>query len=272
LLWLACLAARSSPCSGDCVKGSEAINEWRIANTTPTYGSPLAIRCSPLMLIAIDGPAGAGKSTVARMLAERLGYCYIDSGAMYRAVALLALETGTSPNDVPALAKLAAEADMTFEWQPSGNRLLLHGRDVTEAIRSPEVTRAASLVSVHLAVRRKLVERQRELGREGGVVMEGRDIGTKVFPQADLKIFLDASLEVRGERRFHDLKGTGRKSPAEVLQEMAERDQRDRERELSPLVPAEDAVRIDSTHLSAEEVVERIMQLVREKLENRSQK
>ena len=161
---------------------------------------------------------------------------------------------------------------MTFEWQPSGTRLLLHGRDVTKAIRSPEVTRAASLVSVHLAVRRKLVERQRELGREGGVVMEGRDIGTKVFPQADLKIFLDASLDIRGGRRFQDLKGAGRKSLAEVLQEMAERDQRDREREQSPLVPAKDSVRIDSTHLSAEEVAEKIMKLVEEKTGDRSRK
>ena len=218
------------------------------------------------LLIAIDGPAGAGKSTVARMLAERLGYCYIDSGAMYRAVALLALETGTSPDDAGALAKLAAETEMTLERQPSGTRLLLQGRDVTKAIRSAEVTRAASLVSVHLAVITKLVERQRELGRQGGVVMEGRDIGTKVFPQADLKIFLDASLEVRGGRRFHDPEGAVRKSPAVVLLEMSERDQRDREREQSPLAPAEDAVRIDSTHLSAEEVVEKILKLVKEKI------
>jgi cytidylate kinase len=218
------------------------------------------------LLIAIDGPAGAGKSTVAQMLAERLGYCYIDTGAMYRAVALLAIETGTSPDDVAALAKLAAEADMAFERHPTGNHLLLHGRDVTKNIRSPEVTRAASLVSVHPAVRSKLVARQRELGRAGGVVMEGRDIGTKVFPQADLKIFLDAPLEVRGGRRFHDLKGAGRKSPAEVLQEMAERDQRDRARKQSPLVPAEDSVRIDSTHLSAEEVAEEILKLVKQKI------
>jgi cytidylate kinase len=221
------------------------------------------------LLIAIDGPAGAGKSTVARMLAERLGYGYIDSGAMYRAVALLALEKGTSLDDGPALAKLAAEADITFEWQFSGNRLLLHGRDVTQEIRSPEVTRAASLVSIFPAVRRSLVERQRSLGRQGGVVMEGRDIGTKVFPQADLKIYLDASLEVRSDRRFRDPRGAREKSHVEVLQEMEERDQRDREREQSPLVPAEDSIPIDSTHLSAEEVVEKILELVKKKSEPR---
>jgi len=221
---------------------------------------------SKRLLIAIDGPAGAGKSTVAAMLAERLGYGYIDSGAMYRAVALLAIESGTKLDDGPALARLAAESDMKFEWQASGNRLplrlLLGCRDVTETIRSPEVARAASLVSIHSEVREQLVRQQRELGRQGGVVMEGRDIGTKVFPEADLKVFLDASLEVRSERRVRDMEGTGQGSSANVLRQMAERDRRDRLREQSPLVPAEDSIRIDSTHLSAEEVVEKILRLV----------
>ena len=200
------------------------------------------------------------------MLAERLGYDYIDSGAMYRAVALLAIESGTKLDDGPALARLAAESDMKFEWQASGNRLLLRlrlgDRDVTETIRSPEVARAASLVSIHSEVREQLVRQQRELGRQGGVVMEGRDIGTKVFPEADLKVFLDASLEVRSERRVRDMEGTGQGSSANVLRQMAERDRRDRLREQSPLVPAEDSIRIDSTHLSAEEVVEKILRLV----------
>ena len=222
------------------------------------------------LVIAIDGPAGAGKTTVARRLAARLGDSYIESGAMYRALALLALETHTDLNDAPALGRLAEKADMRFETQGSANRLLLNGRDVTEAVRSPEVTRASSLVSVHAEVRKQLVERQRALGREGGVVMEGRDIGTRVFPGAGLKIFLDASPEVRSERRFQDLGGSGQVTQAEVLQELEERDRRDRERELSPLVPAEDSIYIDTTHLTAEDVVERILGLVEGKLQDSS--
>ena len=215
--------------------------------------------------IAIDGPSGVGKSTVARLLAARLGYTAIDSGAMYRAVALLALEAGSDLGDASALGKLAASAEMHFEESSSGTCFLLGGRDVTEAIRSPEVTKAASHVSVHPQVRKTLVERQRALGRRGGLVMEGRDIGTKVFPDADVKIFLDASPEVRGQRRFREQNAPGEARSEEVLREMAERDQRDQLRKQSPLVPAEDSVRIDSTNLSAEEVVEKILELVQRK-------
>lgn len=223
------------------------------------------------LVIAIDGPSGTGKSTVAQKLAARLGYCYVESGAMYRAVALLALETGANWNDAAALGKLAEAADIRFESQgEAGNRLLLNGRDVTEAVRSPAVTRASSLVSVHASVRRELVARQRALGREGGVVMEGRDIGTKVFPDADFKIFLDASAEIRGERRFRDLAGSSPVTRAQVLQEIEERDRRDRQRELSPLVPAADSIYIDTAHLMADEVVERILSLVEGKLQDRS--
>ena len=221
------------------------------------------------LVIAIDGPSATGKSAVGQKLAARLGYGYVESGAMYRAVALLALETGANWNDAAALGKLAAGADIRFESQGgTGNRLLLNGRDVTEAVRSPAVTRASSLVSVHASVRRELVARQRALGREGGVVMEGRDIGTKVFPDADLKIFLDASPKVRSERRFRDLAGpagAGSVTQAQVLQEIQERDRRDRQRELSPLVPAQDSVYIDTSHFTADEVVERILGLVEEK-------
>ena len=214
------------------------------------------------LVIAIDGPSGTGKSAVAQRLAARLGYSYVESGAMYRVVALLALETGAALHDGEALGRLAAAADIRFETKGSGNRLFLGNRDVTEAVRSPEVTQASSQVSVHAAVRTELVARQRALGREGGIVMEGRDIGTQVFPDADLKIFLDATPEVRSERRFGDLSGAGGITQAQVLQEMQERDRRDRGRELSPLVPAEDSIYIDTTRLTVEEVVERILRLV----------
>ncbi len=217
------------------------------------------------LLIAIDGPSGAGKSTVAALLAARLGYTAVDSGAMYRALALLALEAGVDPSDAPALGRLAASAEMRFDKGPNGSRFLLNGRDVTDAIRSPEVTRAASQVSVHPQVRENMVERQRALGRQGGLVMEGRDIGTKVFPEADVKIFLDASLDVRGERRIRERQAPGEATSDEVIRQMAERDQRDQLRKQSPLVPAEDSLRIDSTHLSAEEVVEKILELVQRK-------
>ena len=161
------------------------------------------------LVIAIDGPSGSGKSTVALKLAARLGYSFVESGTMYRAVALLALEKDTDLNDGEALGKLAADAGIRFVPHASGNRLLLRNRDVTEEVRSPEVTEASSRVSVHAAVRQELVAQQRALGRDGGVVMEGRDIGTKVFPDAELKIFLDASPEIRSQRRFCDIAESG---------------------------------------------------------------
>lgn len=222
------------------------------------------------IVIAIDGPSGSGKSTVARELAARLGYSFVESGAMYRAVALLALEKHVSLNDGEALGKLAARAGIRFVPHASGNRLFLGDRDVTEAVRSTEVTEASSRVSVHAAVRQELVARQRALGRDGGVVMEGRDIGTKVFPDADLKIFLDASPEIRSERRFRDIAGSGEITQVRVQQEMAERDRRDRERDLSPLVPAADSIYIDTSHLAINEVVERILALVKDKSEPRA--
>jgi cytidylate kinase len=184
---------------------------------------------------------------------------------MYRAIALLALESGVALDDAAALGKLAAGADIRFVPSPNGNRLLLNGRDVTEAIRSPEVTRASSLVSTHAEVRTRLVERQRALGAEGGVVMEGRDIGTVVFPNADLKIFFDATPEVRGQRRLKDVESAQQASAASVLNEITARDLRDQTRAVSPLVPATDAVRIDTTRLTAEQVVEQVLKLVESK-------
>lgn len=222
------------------------------------------------LVIAIDGPSGSGKSTVAQRLAARLGYSFVESGAMYRAVGLLALERGMDLNDGESLGRLAGEAGIRFVTKASGIRLLLGERDVTEAVRSPEVTDASSLISMHGPVRRELVARQRALGRGGGMVMEGRDIGTKVFPDADLKIFLDASPEIRSERRVHDFGNSSTISPARVLQAMAERDRRDRARELSPLVPAPDSIYIDTSRMAIDEVVERLVALAKEKLAVRS--
>jgi cytidylate kinase len=181
---------------------------------------------------------------------------------MYRAVALLALENGDPLDDGAALGKLARETYFVFERTAVDHRIVVNRRDVTHAIRSPEVTRAASFVSVHPAVRAPLVERQRELARAGGVVMEGRDIGTVVFPEAELKIFLDAPAEVRGLRRMKDVESSQTNAEA-VVKEIAARDQRDQNRETSPLRPANDAIRIDTAGLSAAEVAGRIVELAR---------
>ncbi|MBV8208241.1 MAG: (d)CMP kinase [Acidobacteria bacterium] len=216
-------------------------------------------------VIAIDGPAGAGKSTIAGRLAERLGFLNIETGAMYRALSLKAIESGTAVDDGPALAELARRSRIELIPTPEGNRVLLDGADVSARIRQPDITDSASRVSVHPEVREWMVAQQRELGAQGGVIMEGRDIGTVVFPDAELKVFLDASPNVRTERRLaqHQQK-TGR--PAErdtVAAELHERDRRDRTRVNSPLVAAEDAMIIDSTGLSVDEVVERILALIR---------
>ncbi len=205
------------------------------------------------LVIAIDGPAGAGKSTLASRLARKLGYVNIESGAMYRALALKAIENDVSFDDEPALVDLARASRIDLQPQLDGNRVLLDGRDVSDRLRQPDVTEAASRVSVHPRGRAWMVDRQRQLGRRGGVVMEGRDIGTAVFPKADIKIFLDAAPEVRGDRRFRQ---KPREAPPQaILEELRERDRRDRTRAASPLVPAPDAVVIDSTNMDIEQVV-----------------
>lgn len=213
------------------------------------------------IVIAIDGPAGSGKSTLAGRLARKYGYVNIETGAMYRALALKALETHVPVNDALSLAELARHSTIDLQPTADGNRVLLDGRDVTDRVRTPAVTEAASHVSVHPPVRESMVNRQRELGTGGGIVMEGRDIGTKVFPNAEVKIFLDAAPEVRGARRF--LQNPAVAAPkGEVLAELRARDLRDRTRANSPLVAAPDAVIIDSTNLTLEQVVERAVGII----------
>jgi cytidylate kinase len=216
------------------------------------------------LVIAIDGPAGAGKSTIAARLARKLGYVNLESGAMYRALGLKAIENGVSFEDEAALVELARHSRIALEPQGDGNRVLLDGRDVSERIRERDVTEAASRVSVHPAVRAWMVARQQEMGAGGGVIMEGRDIGTVVFPNADVKIFLEAMPAVRVERRLKQ-RGAEAGKATSVAAELQQRDQRDRTRAASPLVPAPDAVVLDSTHLTIDQVVERAEELVKNK-------
>jgi cytidylate kinase len=217
------------------------------------------------LIIAIDGPAGAGKSTIAARLARRLGYINLESGAMYRALALKAIEWDTSFEDESALLKLAQLSRISLEPMLRGNRVLLDGHDVSARIRERDVSEAASKASVHPRVREWMVARQREMGMGGGVIMEGRDIGTQVFPDADLKVFLDADPVIREQRRLDQYKIKGPSAEA-MAAELRERDRRDRTRAASPLVPAADAVIIDSTSLSEDEVIARIERLAEEKL------
>jgi cytidylate kinase len=217
------------------------------------------------IVIAIDGPAGSGKSTLASLLARKYHYTNIETGAMYRALALKALARGVSTDDGEKLTQLARSSAIHLVPRPEGNRVLLDGQDVTQDIRRQEVTEAASKVSVHPAVREWMVQRQRELGADGAVVMEGRDIGTKVFPDAEVKIFLDAAPEVRGTRRFLQQPATSAPEGA-VLAELRARDERDRTRVNSPLVPAPDAVVIDSTNLTLDQVLQRATAIIESRL------
>jgi cytidylate kinase len=217
------------------------------------------------LIIAIDGPAGAGKSTIASRLARKLGYVNLESGAMYRALALRAIEWDTSFDDEAALLKMAQDSRITLDRIIGGNRVLLNGKDISARIRERDVTEGASRVSVHPRVREWMVARQREMGLGGGVVMEGRDIGTKVFPDADLKIFLDADPVIREQRRVDQQRVQG--APAETMAaELRERDRRDRTRAASPLVAAEDAVKLDSTHMTEDEVLDQIEELVQQRV------
>jgi cytidylate kinase len=217
-------------------------------------------------IVAIDGPAGAGKSTVARHLARHFGLLNLETGAMYRAFAFKALRTGLPLNESAGLESLAAETSIRLEPGEDGNRVLLDGEDVTGLIRNQTVTDAASQVSVWPAIRAWMVCMQQEMGARGGVVMEGRDIGTVVFPQAEVKIFLDAAPEVRGLRRYDQLGPKPTIQPQEVIRDLHARDERDRNRADSPLKPAPDAVLLDSTNLTLEEVVAAAEAIVAAKL------
>jgi cytidylate kinase len=217
------------------------------------------------LIIAIDGPAGAGKSTIASRLARKLGYANLESGAMYRALALKAIERDISFDDEAALLKLAENSRIVLEPTIGGNRTLLDSKDVSARIRERDVTEAASRVSVHPQVRAWMVAQQRAMGAAGGVVMEGRDIGTKVFPDADLKIFLDADPVVREQRRLAQQKIKGEVT-ANLAEDLRERDRRDRTRAASPLVAAQDAVVINSTSMTEDEVLAKVEELVQKRL------
>jgi len=223
---------------------------------------------SPLV-VAIDGPAGAGKSTVAARIAARFGLLNLETGAMYRAFALKAIQSDSDFDDGEELGRLADKTRIRLLPAPLGNRVFLDDVEVTKRLREADVTAAASRVSVHPGIRSWMVAMQRQLGASSGIVMEGRDIGTKVFPGAQVKIFLDAATEVRGQRRYQQ-NGPGKAHAAEsVLQELRERDLRDRTRAESPLEPAADAVIIDSTDLSLDEVVARVESIITERLGTR---
>jgi cytidylate kinase len=216
------------------------------------------------IIVAIDGPGGSGKSTVARSVARRLGFTYIDTGAMYRAVALWAVRLGVDPDDAHRLEQLARQAHIEF----SGDRVLLNGEDVSEEIRAPEIGEAASRIAAYGGVRRAMREEQRRIASQNSAVLEGRDIGTVVFPEAQVKVFLDASHEERARRRAAELGLDGGAPREQVAREMAERDRRDRTRAEAPLTQAPDADYLDTTTLSREEVEEAILKLVRKRTSN----
>lgn len=214
------------------------------------------------LTIAIDGPASSGKGTVARKVAETLGYAYVDTGTMYRAVGLMALRAGVDPKDAPGTTEIARGLHFGFDWHKGQLRILVDREDLSGAIRNEAVGKAASAVAVHPGVRAALLQTQRDLGAGGGVVMDGRDIGTVVLPGADVKIFLDASLEERARRRHAELPET---TYERVYSELAARDAQDSGRAAAPLRQAEDAVRLDSTRHSIEQVVDEVLRLVAER-------
>jgi cytidylate kinase len=220
------------------------------------------------IIIAIDGPSGAGKSTVARLLAERLGYVQIDTGAMYRAAALLIEQSGIDVADLDALEHFCKKLDIRFENNQGRQRVIANGTDVTHQIRTPEMSRLTSRISVLKPVRDALLVSQRRMGKRGGVVLEGRDIGTVVFPDAELKFYLFASAEERGRRRFEELSSKGVKvTLEETINDVVKRDLQDSERDIAPLCQAKDAVAIDSSSLGIEGVLDVMRKYFRDKIQ-----
>jgi cytidylate kinase len=218
------------------------------------------------LLITIDGPAGAGKTTISRELAARLGYTFIDTGALYRAVAYEARARGIRPDDLESLGKLCRGLELSFIPSEKGIRLICNRVDITDSIRTPEITMLASAVSARPVVRKYLLGLQRDMGKEKGVVFEGRDMGTVVFPEADIKFFLDASKKTRAWRRYQELKTISSVTLEAVESDLNRRDKDDSTRDLAPLKPAADAVRIDSTDMSIQAVVELMVACVRGKM------
>jgi cytidylate kinase len=220
------------------------------------------------VIVAIDGPSGAGKSTLAKRLARELGFTYLDTGAMYRALALKMLRQGIDPDEETRLAALLRETEISLKEYQGRLQVLLDGVDVANLIRTPEVSQMASKVSARKIVRQRMMELQRAAAGKGGIVAEGRDIGTVIFPGAEVKVYLDASISERARRRYEELRASGRQvSMDETIREITERDRRDSERDLAPLCRASDAVAVDSSMLTADAVAQRVLELIRVRLQ-----
>ena len=218
------------------------------------------------LIITIDGPSGAGKTTASELLAHRLGYRYVDTGALYRGVALEAMSAGLDPDDDAGLENVLSSLKMKFVYGEKGLRLISNDSDITDKIRTPEISMFASAASARPVVRNFLLNLRRELGREKGVVFEGRDMGTIVFPDADVKFYLDASHETRSLRRYRELKSETSQTLQDVKKDIKRRDKNDSARDLAPLKPAKDAVIIDSTHFSAQDVVDRMVNVIEKRI------
>lgn len=225
------------------------------------------------VVVAIDGPSGSGKSTLAKRLAKELGFSYLDTGAMYRALALKMLQHGIEPEESNRLAALLRQTEIELREQEGRLEVLLDGIDVAHLIRTPEVSQMASRASARKIVRERMMELQRAAAKRGPIVAEGRDIGTVIFPAAQVKIYLDATVAERARRRFEELRANGRQvSIEETVRELSERDRRDSERDLAPLRRAADAVAVDSSSLTADAVAERVLELVRLRVQENSSK